>query len=170
MAGPVIYSANPWFTVDVGAKYRGGKYFAWVCEYFDSERDAPAGSAGAMIAPSSNPRKIYEDLLEEYRGQEEHTRIIKDHRKKFKRLAKSWLADGEIGQDQHDEIVASVQANSWRIWKPVLYVIPRNGIDPKRIIEVRRADRAGYGPEYQIVDLDRSEFDIIDLSAMMRMP
>ena len=170
MAGPVLYSANPWFAVEVGAKYRNGKYFAWVCEYFDSERDAPAGSAGAMIAPSSNPRKIYEDLLHEYRGQEEHSRIIKDHRKTFKRLAKTWLAAGEITQDQHDEIVASVQANSWRIWKPVLYVISRAMIDSHRVLEVKRADRAGYGPEYQIVDLDRNEFDIIDLSAMMRMP
>src|SRR4051812_48168724 len=122
MAGPVIYSANPWFSVELGSKYRGGKYFAWVCEYFVSERDAVAGSAGAMIAPSSNPRKIYEDLLHEYRSQEEHSRIIKDHRKTFKRLAKSWLAKGELSQDQYDEIVASVQAKTWRIWKPVLYV------------------------------------------------
>lgn len=170
MAGPVLYSANPWFAAEIAEKYRGGKYFAWVCEYFDSERDAPAGSAGAMIAPSSNPRKIYEDLLYEYRNQEEHSRIIKDHKKTFRRLAKTWLGLGKITQDHHDEIVASVQANSWRIWKPILYVIPKNGIDPSRIVQVKRDDRAGYGPEYQIVDLNRSEFDIIDLSAMMRMP
>lgn len=57
-----------------------------------------------------------------------------------------------------------------RIWKPVLYVIPKAGIDPSRIIEVKRADRAGYGPEYQILDLQPHEFDIVDLSGLVRVP
>jgi hypothetical protein len=164
MAGPVVYSANPWFAVEIADKYRQGTYFAWVCEFFDSERDAPVHSAGALIAPSSNPRKIYEDLWYEYNNQEEHSRVIRDLRKKFRLLGKQWLGNGEITLEQYEEIIASVQAPSWRIWKPVLYVIPTASMDPKRIIEVKRPDRAGYGPEFQIVDLKRSEFDIIDLS------
>jgi hypothetical protein len=167
VAGPVLYSANPWFAMEVATKYRKGTFFAWVCEYFDSSATA-AVSAGSLIAPSSNPRKIYEDLLYEYYAQEEHSRVIKAHKKTFRRLAKKWLADGELTKDQHDEIVASVGAPSWRIWKPVLYVIPRVGIDPSRIIKVPRADRAGYGPEYQIVDLKAHEFDVVDLTALVR--
>jgi hypothetical protein len=166
MAGLVRYSANPWFATDVAKRYRSGRYFAWICEYFDSEREAP----GAMIAPSSNPRKIYEDLLHDYQHQEEHSRIIKDHKRTFRRLAKTWRAAGEISQDQFDEIIASIDANSWRIWKPVLYVIPVDRIDLKRIRAVPRPDRAGYGPEYQIVDLEAHEFDIIDLSVLVRPP
>lgn len=167
MAGPVYYSTNPWFSIDIAEKYRGGRYFAWICEYFDSD-SAPSGSAGAMIAPSSNPRKIYEDLLHDCRAQEEHSRIIRDHRKTFTRLAKQWFSAGELSQAQFDEIIASVRAMSWRIWKPVLYVIPKAGIDPSRIIEVPRRDRAGYGPEHQIRDLHRHEFDVIDLSGLVR--
>jgi hypothetical protein len=170
MAGPILYSANPWFATELASKYRGGKYFAWVCEFFDSERDALAGSAGGLIAPSSNPRKIYEDLIHDYNAQEEHSRIIAAHRKTFARLGKKWLGSGELTRTQYDELVASVRAHSWRIWKPVLYVIPRSGIASTRIIEVKRGDRAGYGPEYQIVDLERHEFDIIDLSALVRAP
>jgi hypothetical protein len=75
-----------------------------------------------------------------------------------------WLAEGELDSDQYAEIVASVGSPTWKIWKPVLYVIPRVSINPARIILVRRPDRAGYGPEHQIVDLKRHEFDIIDLS------
>jgi hypothetical protein len=155
--------------MEIAEKYRGGTYFAWVCEYFDSEREAPAGSSGVMIAPSSNPRKIYEDLLGEYKSQEEHPRLIRDYRKTFRRLAKTWLANSEISQAQYDEIIASIQATSWRIWKPVLYIIPHRSIDPKRITLVKRPDRAGYGPERQIADLRRDEFDFIDLSAMVRL-
>jgi len=169
LPGTCFYSANPWFAHELATRYRGGRHFAWLCEYFDTAH-APAGSAGSLIAPSSNPRKIYEDLLIEYRAEEEHSRIIRDHKKTFTRLAKQWLALSELTRDQFDEIVTSVRALSWRIWKPVMYVIPRAGIDPSRIIEVRRNDRAGYGPEYQILDLRLHEFDIVDLSGLVRGP
>ena len=167
MAGPVLYSANPWFSPEVAKKYRQGNHFAWVCEFFDSSL-APAGSGGELIAPSSNPRKIYDDLLQDWRGQDEHSRIIKDHVRTFSRLAKKWRADGEIAEHQYGELVASARSRSWRIWKPVLYVIPRQGLAAGRIKEVRRSDRAGYGPELQIVDLQSHEFDIVDLTALVR--
>jgi len=169
MPNLLLYSANPWFATDVASQYRGGNHFAWVCEYFDIDH-APPGSAGTLIAPSSNPRKIYDDLLQECNAQEEHSRIIRDHKKKFRRLAKQWLTAAEITQDQYDEIVASVNAISWRIWRPVLYIryiIPRATIDPSRIEQVPRNDRAGYGPEFRIVDLQRDEFDIVDLSGLV---
>jgi hypothetical protein len=167
MASPILYSANPWLASEVCDKYRGGKHFAWVCEYFDSER-ALAGTAGTLIAPSSNPRRIYEQLLHEFRAQEEHPRVIKDLKKTFTRLANNWHSAGEITKDECAEIIASVRARSWRIWMPVIYVIPRHGIDPGRIKEVRRSARAGYGPEFQIDDLVRDEFDIVDLSVLVR--
>lgn len=163
--GAAFYSTNPWFSTEIAERYRGGRYFAWVCEYFDAS-EAPPGSAGSLIAPSSNPRKIYEDLLYEYRAQEEHPRVIRDHRKTFRRLAKDWKAKGEINDAQLAEIIASVNASSWKIWKPVLYVIPSRTIDPARVISVARSARAGYGPEHQILDLRRDEFDIIDLSEL----
>jgi hypothetical protein len=120
--GQFFYSANPWFATDVAVKYRNGRFFAWVSEYFDADH-APAGSAGSLIAPSSNPRKIYEDLLHDCNAEEQHSEPIKRHKKTFIRLARGWLAGGEINQDQYDEILASVKTPSWRIWRPVLYVL-----------------------------------------------
>ena len=90
MAGLAFYSTNPWFASEVATKYLGGNHFAWVSEFFDTEREAPAGSAGHLIAPSSNPLNIYEDLLHECNAEEEHSRIIRDHRKTFQRLAKDY--------------------------------------------------------------------------------
>jgi hypothetical protein len=164
MAGPVVYSTNPWYSLEVADKYRGGNHFAWICEHFDPEQEAVL-TAGSLVAPSSNPRKIYEELLSEFNAQEGHSSVISRHKRTFRRLAKIWFAEGSIDQAQHDEIVASVNAHSWKIWKPVLYVIPKAGINPSRIISVPRKDRAGYGPELQIPDLRREEFDLIDLSS-----
>jgi hypothetical protein len=163
MPSPVLYSTNPWFATDVALKYRGGVHFAWVCECFDTTK-APGGSGAAMIAPSSNPRRIYQLLAEECLAEEGHSPTIKGYKKTFKRLARDWLAKGELTQAQCDEIVASVQAPSWRIWRPVLYVIPRGPIEAAgRLKSVQRPDRAGHGPEQQITDLMPNEFDVVEL-------
>lgn len=162
LPGPVLYSTNPWFATDIAERYRDGVYFAWVCECYDAST-ALAGSTAALIAPSSNPRRIYRLLSEECAGEEGHSPTIKGHKKTFTRLAKEWLADGSLTKDQYDEILASIRAPSWRIWRPVLYVIPRAPV-AHRLVEVRRPGRAGFGPELQIPDLRRDEFDIIELA------
>jgi hypothetical protein len=163
MLGPVLYSANPWFASDVAHRYRSGVHFAWVCECFDVAA-AARGSTAAMIAPTSSPRRIYRNLYEECQAEDEHSPGIRHYKKTFRRLAKAWFANGEITRDEHDEIIASVSARTWRIWRPVLYVIPRAPIEAAgRLLMVARPNRAGYGAEQQIVDLRPEEFDIIEV-------
>jgi hypothetical protein len=116
-----------------------------------------------MIGVSSIPKQIYFRLHQDVRTEDKHSALIKGYKKKFRRLAKMWLGERSITSDQHDEIIASVNSTSWRIWRPVLYVIPRQNIHPLRIVPVTRPGRAAYGPELQIVDLQRHEFDIIEI-------
>ena len=146
MPGPILYSTNPWFATQIADKYRGGVYLAWVCECFDSSK-APPSSAASHIAPSSNPRSIYQRLREDCEAEEGHSELIKGYRKTFIRLARAWSADGSITNDHCDEIIATVKSPSWKIWRPVLYVIPRADIERAgRLNSIRRPDRAGYGP------------------------
>ncbi|HYF20820.1 MAG TPA: hypothetical protein VEA40_23335 [Ramlibacter sp.] len=143
-------------------RYRDGVHFAWVCEYFDAGT-APAGSAAAAIAPSSNPKHIYETLWSDVDKEDAHSALIKGYRKTFKALAMAWKAAGSITDDQAKEIIATVKSNSWKIWRPVLYVIPKSGIVPAtRIHSVAHGARAAYGPELQIQDLVPAEFDVIE--------
>jgi hypothetical protein len=158
MPGPILYSKNPLFATEIAERYRNGLYFAWVSEYFD-----PGTAAAALVAPSSTPLTIYNRLKEDCNGADEHSSLIRDYRKKFTRLAKEWWSDKSIDQDQRDEIIASVRSKTFKIWKPVIYVIPRHAIDAVRIKSVTRRNRAGHGPELQILDLKRHEFDIIEL-------
>lgn len=162
MVGPILYSTNPWFATEVAVKYRGGAHFAWICEYFDSSR-APAGSAAALIAPSSNPKQIYERLHEDCKREDGHSALINGYKRKFRRLARMWNGEGSISDDQGEEIIATAGSRSWKIWRPVLYVIPKDRIEPHRIQSVKLPDRAAYGPELQIADLRPNEFDIIEL-------
>jgi hypothetical protein len=163
VVGPILYSTQPWFAAEIATKYRGGVHFAWVSECFDIS-SAPAGSAAALIAPTSSPRRIYRDLQEACTAEDSHNAAIVRYKKTFQRLAREWLGDGSLTKDQGDEIIASVRAPSWRIWRPVLYVIPSDPVVAAgRLISVPRRDRAAYGPELQINDLRRHEFDIIEL-------
>ena len=122
MDGGIFCSTNPWFATEIANKYRGGLHFAWVC--FDSSK-AAAGSAAALIAPSSNPKRIYETLYEDCRSEDRHSALIRGYKQKFRRLARQWAGENSISENQYGEIIATVNSTSFRIWRPILYVIPR---------------------------------------------
>ena len=162
MAGPIYYSTNPWISYDLVNKYRSGIHVVWCSEYFDPST-APSGSAAAAIAPSSSPKGIFDTLQSDCAREDSHSALISRYRKTFRRLATDWYADGSITDPQREEIIAVTKSNSWRIWRPVLYVIPNeNLIAAGRVISVPRAGRAAYGPEFQILDLKTNEFDMIE--------
>src|ERR1700723_1570523 len=98
MSGPILYSTNPWYATQLTEKYRYGIYEVWVCEVFDS-KSAPPGSAAALIAPSSNPREIYERLKYDCENEDRNSSLIKNYRRAFTTLARSWLADGSISDE-----------------------------------------------------------------------
>jgi hypothetical protein len=163
MAGPVYYSANPWIATDIARRYRGGTHFAWVSEYYDPTT-APAGTAAAAIAPSSSPKNIYEMLWHDCEKEDTHSALINGYKKTFRRLAAEWVADKSISTTERDEILANITSRSWKIWRPVLYVIAKDLVLPtSRIRPVSRKHRAAYGPELQIVDLKSHEFDVIEV-------
>lgn len=162
MAGVILYSTNPWIAHDFSMKYLAGKYFVWCSEFYDPI-GAPPGSTAAAIAPSSSPRGIFESLKQDCEREDRHSLLIKGYRKTFLRLAANWLAETKINNSQHNEIVAIVKAPSWRIWRPVLYVIPRAPIESSgRLITVPHRQRVAYGPELQIKDLTPHEFDLVE--------
>jgi hypothetical protein len=163
MAGPVLYSTNPWIAHDIAVKYLEGKHFCWCSEYFDPTA-APAASAAALIAPSSSPKTIFYNLLGDCEREDKHSTLIKGYRKTFRRLANNWFADDVISASQRDEIIATMAPGSYRIWRPVIYVIPREPIEGAgRLVAVPAALRASYGGEYQVKDLSEAEFDLIEV-------
>ena len=161
MAGPVLYSTNPEIAHLISVTYRGGVHVVWASEYFDPLAVASL-SPGGLIGRSASPRAIFEELAYDCEREDGHSSHLKRYRRKFSSLAKGWLASGEIDTEQFAEIEALLKPGSWRIWRPLLYVIPRVPIeDARRLHPVPRAHRATHGPEYQIVDLKTEEFDIL---------
>jgi hypothetical protein len=117
-----------------------------------------------MIAPTSTPHRIYQTLHEHCRTEERHSPLITGYQKTFKRLARTWMSDGSISEESGEDIIAACNQKSWRMWRPILYVIPREPIESaKRLISVKHKNRAGLGTEMQIADMMLDEFDRIEL-------
>jgi hypothetical protein len=126
---------------------------------------AALGSAASLIAPSSSPKGIFYTLLGDIQREDKHSALIKRYRRTFRGLATDWLAGGTITTIQHGEIMAKLAPGSWRIWRPVVYVIPRAPLEAAgRLTIVPPALRASHGVEYQVKDLMPHEFDVIEIA------
>ena len=164
MPGPVLYSTNPYFAVDVARRYRGERFYAWCSEVFSAGQEA-GNAPSRMIAASSDPKTIYEQLHLAVCSEDRHDARIRRYKRTFKTLAETWLAKGEISKDQRDEIWASCMQPSFRMWRPLLFVIPREPVQA-RLMNVSAGKRAGHGSEYTISDLAPTDFDIVDLPSL----
>jgi len=70
-----------------------------------------------------------------------------------------WRRDGEITDAVANEILTITQDPSLSVWRPLLYIIPKAGIDASRVELVPIGERAGLGDEFRIRDLRGTEFD-----------
>lgn len=163
MSNLFLYSTNPWFSYEVCKKYRNSVFYVWCSEYFDP-RKAPCYSSAALIAPSSSPISIYWNLHRDKENEDTHSTLIKEYRKKFRSLATEWFVDGEISEFERDEIIAGATSSSWKIWRPLLYIIDRQKVESSgRLASVPLSSRAAIGQEFQIFDLKEDEFEIMEL-------
>jgi hypothetical protein len=161
MGSLILYSTNPWFAHEFAIKFLGGKHFVWCCEQYDPNKGTSTSSY--TFAPSSCPKSIYDLLEGACNSEDKHCSKINDYKKTFRKLALSYFADGSISDIQRDEILAMVSSVSWKIWRPLLYIIPREPLEKGgRLIPVPLAKRASHATEWNIKDLLSDEFEIIE--------
>jgi hypothetical protein len=136
----------------VAEKYLNRKHCVWCSDKYD-----PGG------APSSSPCELFISLLKDCEGEDKYSSSIERYKKTFRRLAAKWASDGTITADEKDEIIALINSTSWNIWKPQLYIICQSLLaGTTRLITVPVHGCAAVCTEWQIKDLDSSEFEIIE--------
>lgn len=160
MRGTVLYSINVFLKFFIEQEYRHDVHYAWCSDVFDS-RKAPAYSRSAQVPPTSNPVDIYRDLQDAVRKTDQHNAKITAQKTSLKALAIRWEGAGEISTSEKDEIIVMVDTASFDLWRPLLYVIPYEPVK-LRVSLVPVAERAGFGNEYIIADLQRTDFDMIE--------
>ncbi len=161
MPVPILYSCNVFLKQHIQQLYRNDTHFVWCSERFDSTT-AGTYSAAALVAPSSNPVDIYRDLKNACARSDWHNAKIAEQKVSLKALAVTWEQNGEISTNDRDDILYMVDNATFQYWRPLLYVIPYAPV-AARLQTVPVSKRAGLGVEYVISDLQRPEFDLIEI-------
>jgi hypothetical protein len=160
MASGVIYSTNPFLKFQIYEKYIRSHY-VWCSEHCDSKM-LGSYSTGSLTPPSSNPADIFRMLREDVHRSDTHSAKINQQKASLGGLAVDWHKNGKISDTERDEIVYMVQNAPFDMWRPLLYVIPVEPVKLRmKLVDISK--RAGFGEEYIIEDLKRSEFDLVEL-------
>ncbi len=162
---PLLYSTNPFLKLLVQERFRGNVHYVWCSESFDSRVQAPY-TAASLVPRSSNPAEILEELQRAVASGDTHASKIIEARATFTNLANIWFGNGEVTADERDEIIYMANNSGLEPFRPLLYVIPRPAT--ARLMVVPPSQRAGIGIEYIITDLQRSEFDVLEVACSRR--
>jgi hypothetical protein len=162
MSKHFLYSTNVFLKLLIYEKYRNDLHYVWCSEDFDSKKLAPYTTSGSLTPPSANPADIYRELERDVKGGDGHSAKITSQRASLMVLAVDWEQKGIITQAQKSEIVHMLNNASFDLWKPLLYIIPRSLVEPRlQLVPIEK--RAGFGAEYILSDLHRSEFDVVEV-------
>jgi hypothetical protein len=156
-----LYSTNTFLKYRIIENYRGRVHHVWASEHCDPKH-APSYSEASLVPPSSSPAEIYRELKRDVTAQDFHSAKITAQRVSLKRLAIKWEKTGEITKEEKTDIIYRVDHAPFEQWRPLLFVIPRGPVEHRlRLVPIK--ERAGFGPEYIIPDLIKSEFAIVEI-------
>ena len=155
----LLYSTNTWLAYAVAERYYGGVHYAWCSPVYDGRTAA----SHVNIPPTSSPAELYRLLLEEVERGERHSAVMKNNREGVLRGAEAKRAAGVIGNTEWREIDRMVELSHPADFRPVLYVIPFEGIRGMAV-EVPVGERAHpFSIEYRVEALPRESFDMLEL-------
>ncbi len=106
---------------------RNNTHRVWCSEAFDPR--LAIGTRVGMVAPASSPLAIACQLRDHVKHEEKHSPLLKRYKRTFRVLATTWRGDRSITDDQAAEMVGLVNAKSWQMWRPLVYIIPREPIE-----------------------------------------
>ncbi len=162
MIDKVLYSTNVFLKLLIQETYWNDVHYVWCSEHYDSKKLSSL-SSGSLVAPSSNPADIYNELQRDVKGRDSHSAKINAQKASFTARAIDAFNTGRLSEDQKDEIIYMADTAPFDLWRPLIYVIPLDPIRHK-VKKVPISKRAGFGTEYIIPDLERGEFDIIEVN------
>ncbi len=162
LAGPLLYSTNPFLKHYIQTKYRGDRHWVWCSEQFDTTKLAAYGAA-AGNAPSSDPCDLYKRFSADVTRADAHSSLIESQRQAMLKHATRWHKAGEIDSATKAEIAYQARNSPVPLWRPLIYVIPRALVE-SRLVPVPAPKRAGLGGEWMLEEtLLGHEFDPIEL-------
>lgn len=155
----LLYSASTWLAYSIAERFYGGIHYAWCSPVYDGNT-APSH---VNIPPSSSPAEIYRIFAEDSRRGERHSDAMERNRFGIATGAQEKLDAGVITQAAFSRITDILGNASMRDYRPMLFVIPFDGV-ADLVEEVAVASLAHpLSLEYRVERLPRDLFDAIEL-------
>ena len=154
----VLYSANTQLAYRINEHFYGQIHFVWCSAFFS----ATPRSIDLEMPPSSTPCDICRKYLEDISRRDLHSRSLQDNRAGLQKGVEAKLAERVITEEQYLELEELVSKASLDEFRPLLYIIPFEGVRDlvQPVPPLQRAHP--FSPEYEIKRLPRSRFDVLD--------
>ncbi len=143
------YSTQPFLAWCFNHYFYGQKHFAWVGAPFYPYRQANPRS--------SNPLRIYEDLYEPWKDQDDFSPVIAQKRLSLRNGVIAHAGNLPPGLDHRLKVVCDRIDTVF--FYPIVYRVNIDTIDSSRLI-VAGSGLVG-SREYRIADLSEAEFDLL---------
>ena len=155
----VLYSANTQLAYRINEHFYGQVHFVWCNPFFSA---ASPRAIDVQMPPSSTPCDICRNYLEDISRRDLHSRSLQDNRIGLQKGMKAKLAERVITEEQYRELKDIIAKSALDEFRPLLYVIPFEGVRDlvKPVPFLQRAHP--FSPEYKIKRLPRSRFDVLD--------
>ena len=154
----LLYSTSTLLGYAIAERFYRGVHYAWCSPVFDGKTTG----VHINIPPTSSPSGIYRQLWEETTRGEMHSSAIPRIQKGIEAGAKAKLDAGVIDAAQYKEILDTIEGASLREFRPVLYIIPYDRVEPL-VSDVPVLERAHpLSVEFKVTALPRDCFDLIE--------
>src|SRR6185295_1531942 len=155
-----LYSTNTLLAYRFNQRYYGELHYVWSSPYFSAKSAPPLD---VQTPPSSTPDDIFKSFRDAIDREDAHSDGIRRNIAGLRRGMSSKLAAGVIGEEQYRELEQMLAAAKFSEFRPLLYVIPYQGV-ADLVKNVPFADKAApFALEYIIESLPRSRFDVLEL-------
>lgn len=157
----LYYSTNTKLAFFITEQFYNSEHFVWCAPVYNPEK-LEEYDYRKKIPVSSSPFKIYKNLYDDVKTNDKHSSKIQQNRAGLKRGAAIMLDKGIIDENDLARILAIIDSAEISEFSPMIYLIPTNLVKDK-ISPVEVKDAANpLSIEFQIFDLKRDEFEIIE--------
>ena len=156
---PLLFSTTTKLAYDIDNFYYGRKHYVWVALYVDNLD---------IQAASSNPMTIASDFAKGIVTQDTHNEKIVGNIAGVLNGVNYMYRAKKISSKTRKSIIARLNSATFDDFYPMFYVIDTKKVNARIVPVPAKEGARASSPEYKIFDLQDGEFELIDLSEIVK--
>lgn len=157
----ILYSANTQLAYRINEHFYQQTHYVWCNPFFSA---TSTRAIDVQMPPSSTPCDICRTYLEDIARRDLNSHNLERNRSGLQKGMKFKLRERVITEEQHQELKEIVAKAALDEFRPLLYIIPFEGVQDLARPAPRRQRAHPFSPEYVIERLPRSRFDVLEWS------